>query len=52
MIRKINLFKAINKSGKINMQSTFEEPTMSVKKWYELQHKLRQQQMAQARAVK
>ena len=31
---------------------TSSEPKMSVEKWYELQHKLRLQQMAQARAAK
>ena len=33
-------------------KSSCDEPKMSVEKWYELQHKLRLQQMAQARAAK
>ena len=52
MIKKINLFKVNKKCGNANMQSSWEEPKMSVEKWYELQHRLRLQQMAQARAAK
>ncbi len=35
-----------------NTNSNLYEPNISVEKWYELQHKLREEQMAQARAMK
>ena len=56
MIKVFNSFKGIksrvNLQGKVyDEDSSVDKPNMSVEKWYELQHKLRLQQMAQARAA-
>ena len=52
MFKAFNQIKDVNGEAKAQSQSIWEEPKMSVEKWYELQHKLRLQQMAQARAGK
>ena len=54
MIKLFHSFNDTKQSVELqNLQSnsTCQDPKMSVKEWYELQHKLRLQQMAQARAT-
>ena len=49
------IFNAINNmktNAKSQTKSVWDEPKMSIKKWYALQQKLREEQMAQARATK
>ncbi|MDE5756093.1 MAG: hypothetical protein K2I23_03305 [Clostridia bacterium] len=52
MFKIFNQIKNIKESANVQSNSIWEEPKMSVAKWYELQHKLREAQMAQARAGK
>ena len=51
MLRIFQIFKDMKESAKEQDKPDCQEPKMSVKKWYELQQKLREEQMARARAT-
>ncbi|MDE7070932.1 MAG: hypothetical protein K2O86_03030 [Clostridia bacterium] len=57
MLKNFQPFKDMKEIAELqsvldNANSNLYEPNISVEKWYELQHKLREEQMAQARAMK
>ena len=52
MFKIFNMFKAAKIISTAQSKSICDDPKMPIKKWYELQHKLREEQMAQARAIK
>ena len=52
MFKSYNLIKKINDKANDKSVSIRGEPKMSIKKWYELQHKYREEQMAHAKALK
>ena len=51
MFKIFSGIKNMRANASTQTKSVDKEPNMSVEKWYELQHKLRLQQMAQARAT-
>lgn len=51
MFKIFNSIKNIRANTSAQTKSVGEEPKMSIKKWYALQQKLREAQMAQAREV-
>ena len=55
MFKNFHSFRDMREIAKLQREvdkTNFGEANMSVAQWYELQHKLRLQQMAQARAAK
>ena len=49
MFKVLNAINNNKANAKSPTKSSWEEPKMSIKKWYALQQKLREAQMAQAR---
>ena len=51
MFKIFNSVKDTRTNSTTQLNSNCQEPKMSIKKWYALQQKLREEQMARARAA-